>query len=41
MAKASDPIIKPNKDEDFTCLTFYPDLEKFGMNSLEDDVILI
>ena len=40
MSKTQDPVIKPNKDEDFTSITFYPDLEKFGMNSLEDDVIL-
>lgn len=38
MAKANDPVIKPNKDEDFTSITFYPDLEKFGMQTLEDDV---
>jgi hypothetical protein len=39
MGKTQDPVIKPNKDEDFTSITFYPDLEKFGMNCLEDDVI--
>ena len=41
MGKTQDPVIKPNKDEDFTSITFYPDLEKFGMNCLEDDVCTI
>ncbi|RNA39637.1 DNA topoisomerase 2-alpha-like, partial [Brachionus plicatilis] len=39
MNKTADPIIKANKDQDFTCITFYPDLAKFGMDSLEDDTI--
>ena len=41
MNKAQDPVIKPNKDEDFTQITFYPDLKKFGMDNLEDDTIAL
>lgn len=39
MAKSAEPVIKPNKDDDFTSVTFYPDLSKFGMTELEDDLI--
>lgn len=39
MAKTNKPTIKPNKDDDFTCITFYPDLAKFGMTRLEEDTI--
>ena len=41
MGKTQEPIIKANKDEDFTCVTFYPDLSKFGMDELEDDTIAL
>lgn len=41
MGKTQEPIIKPNKDEDFTSVTFYPDLAKFGMDHLEDDTIAL
>ena len=30
MSKAEDPILDKAKDEDFTCITFVPDLEKFA-----------
>jgi DNA topoisomerase-2 len=33
------PIIEEAKSEDFTCVTFYPDLSKFKMDSLDDDII--
>lgn len=41
MSKSADPVIKPNKDDDFTSVTFYPDLSKFGMTELEDDLIAL
>lgn len=39
MGKTSAPTIKPNKDDDFTTITFYPDLAKFKMSHLEADTI--
>ncbi len=41
MGKTQEPTIKPNKDEDFTSVTFYPDLKKFGMDELEEDTIAL
>ena len=35
MSKASDPRIKPLTGEEFTRISFYPDLEKFQMTSLD------
>jgi DNA topoisomerase-2 len=41
MGKVSDPKIGPEKDKgaDFTCVTFYPDLDKFKMTTLDKDII--
>ncbi|KAI8426016.1 hypothetical protein MSG28_004992 [Choristoneura fumiferana] len=40
MTKASEPKIKESgKDDDFTKVTFSPDLAKFKMEKLEDDII--
>jgi DNA topoisomerase-2 len=39
MSKTNQPTIKDNKDEDFTSITFYPDLVKFGMGHLEEDTV--
>ena len=39
MGTESVPMIKESKSEDFTCVTFYPDLSKFKMDSLDDDTI--
>jgi DNA topoisomerase-2 len=41
MSKAEDPIIKEAKDEDFTCVTFVPDLAKFKMDRLDDDTVAL
>ncbi|EMR11038.1 hypothetical protein PNEG_00635 [Pneumocystis murina B123] len=39
MTKKNDPIIKENKkDEEYTRITFKPDLEKFGMNEIDSDL---
>jgi len=39
MAKVHEPKIVPNKGEDYTCVTFQPDLPRFRMESLSKDMI--
>lgn len=39
MGKASEPRIKDYYGEDFTKVTFSPDLSKFKMQSLDDDIV--
>lgn len=39
MGKASEPRIKDFHGEDFTKVTFSPDLAKFKMDSLDDDIV--
>lgn len=40
MSVREEPIIKPiSKGEDFTCITFYPDLKRFNMSNLDDDIV--
>ncbi|XP_011051351.1 PREDICTED: DNA topoisomerase 2 isoform X1 [Acromyrmex echinatior] len=39
MGKASEPRIKEYFGEDFTKVTFSPDLSKFKMQSLDDDIV--
>lgn len=41
MSKAEEPILKEAKDEDFTCVTFVPDLAKFKMDRLDDDTVAL
>ena len=41
MSKAEDPVVKDAKDEDFTCITFQPDLAKFKMTRLDDDIVAL
>ena len=41
MTKASDVKLKPNASEDFTCVTFYPDLSKFKMEKLDPDIVAL
>ncbi|XP_048487438.1 DNA topoisomerase 2 isoform X1 [Plutella xylostella] len=42
MTKASEPKVKESgKDDDFTKVTFSPDLAKFKMEKLEDDMVAI
>ncbi|TPP66786.1 DNA topoisomerase 2 [Fasciola gigantica] len=41
MTKTSDPKISIDKDEDFTSITFYPDLQRFGMTELEADTVAL
>lgn len=39
MAKASEPKISDAKEQDFTCVTFEPDLSKFKMEKLDRDIV--
>nr|NVI79289.1 topoisomerase 2 [Cucujiformia] len=41
MKKASDPKIKDYPGEEFTKITFSPDLEKFKMTELDDDTVAL
>ncbi|XP_064646411.1 DNA topoisomerase 2-alpha-like isoform X2 [Lineus longissimus] len=39
MSKASEPKIGNDKSDDFTAITFYPDLDKFKMTVLDKDIV--
>jgi DNA topoisomerase-2 len=40
MSIREEPVITENKKgEDYTCITFYPDLTRFGMERLDEDII--
>lgn len=39
MGKTKEPTITDSKNEDFTSVTFYPDLKKFKMSSLDKDTV--
>lgn len=39
MTKQGEPIIEKATGEDFTRVTFKPDLKRFGMQELDDDII--
>lgn len=41
MGKTSEPKIEQSSKEDFTKVTFHPDLKKFKMDKLEDDIIAL
>ncbi|XP_067144002.1 DNA topoisomerase 2-alpha-like [Centruroides vittatus] len=41
MSKTTEARIIPNKGEDFTCVTFSPDLSKFGMEDLDKDTVAL
>lgn len=41
MSKADEPILKDAKEDDFTCVTFHPDLKKFKMDKLDDDTVAL
>eukprot|EP01031_Cornospumella_fuschlensis_P039273 gene39273-47795_t len=38
MTTKGDPVISAYKGTEFTCVTFYPDLRRFKMDSLDDDI---
>lgn len=40
MAIREEPVITDNKNgNDYTCITFKPDLKRFGMDKLDDDIV--
>ncbi|KAF5909132.1 DNA topoisomerase 2-beta isoform X1, partial [Clarias magur] len=41
MNKTSDPKIKHFDGDDFTCVTFQPDLSKFKMDKLDKDIVAL
>ncbi|KAK7507966.1 hypothetical protein BaRGS_00000931 [Batillaria attramentaria] len=41
MTKTKEPTITESKEHDFTCVTFHPDLSKFGMTSLDADTVAL
>ncbi|VDL96499.1 unnamed protein product [Schistocephalus solidus] len=41
MTKTSEPRITASAGEDFTCISFYPDLARFGMTELEADTVAL
>ena len=42
MGRKSDPAIKPCKSsENWTCVSFKPDLSKFSMSELDDDAVAL
>ncbi|KAL8576595.1 DNA topoisomerase 2-alpha [Nucella lapillus] len=41
MLKTKEPTITESKDKDFTCVTFCPDLAKFGMVMLDRDIVAL
>lgn len=42
MSRKDEPSIKENKaTKDFTCVTFKPDLKKFKMDKLDEDIVAL
>ncbi|XP_051014468.1 DNA topoisomerase 2-alpha isoform X1 [Acomys russatus] len=41
MGRAGDMELKPFSGEDYTCITFQPDLSKFKMQSLDKDIVAL
>ena len=41
MSIADEPILNDAKEEDFTSVTFHPDLKKFKMDKLDDDTVAL
>ena len=42
MGVREEPVITENKSQlDYTCITFKPDLRRFGMERLDDDIIAL
>ena len=39
MSKTKEPTITDSKPDDFSSITFYPDLSKFKMTSLDKDTV--
>lgn len=41
MMKTSEPKIKHFEGDDYTCITFQPDLSKFKMEKLDKDIVAL
>jgi len=41
MGRDSDSVIKPFEGEEFTCISFKPDLVKFKMSTLDRDTVAL
>ena len=41
MLKFNEPVIEDYGEDDFTCITFQPDLSRFGMTELDDDIVAL
>ena len=41
MLKHDEPKIEDYDKDDYTCITFEPDLERFGMDELDEDIIAL
>lgn len=39
MTKRNEPVIQKGSGTDFTCITFYPDLKRFKMDCLDEDIV--
>ena len=39
MSEKEEPVITNSASESYTCVTFFPDLRKFKMESMEDDMV--
>ena len=39
MSKKHPPQIQEHRGEDFTKITFHPDLSRFGMRALDEDIL--
>ncbi len=39
MSQKSEPVISKYRGKDYTCITFYPDLQRFGMEKLDEDMV--
>jgi hypothetical protein len=39
MQNKGEPVVASSTKEDFTCITFYPDLARFNMTHLDEDIV--
>lgn len=41
MQKKEEPVIESQTGEDYTCITFYPDLKRFNMERMDRDIVAL
>jgi DNA topoisomerase-2 len=39
MTERRQPVVKESTGSDFTCVTFFPDLRRFNMDCLDEDIV--